>query len=175
MSFGGRGRAKSSSSSPLSQGGRGGRREESRGGLNTSSYSSSFSSSSSSSSSASASSSSSLPRTAVSHWKERTERTHIQHLKLLQEEEICHNIFLIGSSMMERWLSTGLEYWNDSILPTYKVFNAGVGGDKTQNLLWRLEHGLISSLPMQSRPQFIILQIGSNNIEQDSATDVLQG
>jgi hypothetical protein len=60
-------------------------------------------------------------------------------------------------------LQLGLEPWNASNLSTLGIFNAGVGGDKVQNVLWRLEQGLITDF----HPKLVVLQIGTNNIEQD--------
>jgi hypothetical protein len=49
------------------------------------------------------------------------------------------------------------------MLSSLGIFNAGVGGDKVQNVLWRLEQGLLSDF----HPKLVVLQIGTNNIDQD--------
>ena len=38
--------------------------------------------------------------------------------------------------------------------------NIGIGGDKTQNVLWRLDHGGVEGL----QPKAIVLMIGNNNM-----------
>jgi hypothetical protein len=63
----------------------------------------------------------------------------------------------------------GLVPWNSSNLSSLGIFNAGVGGDKVQNVLWRLEQGLLSDF----HPKLIVLQIGTNNIEQDHPEGIL--
>jgi lysophospholipase L1-like esterase len=42
----------------------------------------------------------------------------------------------------------------------YKTVNIGIGGDKTQNVLWRLDHGGVEGL----EPKVIVLLIGNNNM-----------
>jgi platelet-activating factor acetylhydrolase IB subunit beta/gamma len=44
--------------------------------------------------------------------------------------------------------------------PALKTVNIGIGGDKTQNLLWRLDHGGVEGL----QPRLIVLLIGNNNM-----------
>lgn len=44
-----------------------------------------------------------------------------------------------------------------------KPLNAGIGGDQTQNVLWRIDNGLIDSLPDEHPPKLIVLMIGTNN------------
>jgi lysophospholipase L1-like esterase len=41
-----------------------------------------------------------------------------------------------------------------------KVINIGIGGDKAQNVLWRLDHGGVAGL----QPRVIVLMIGNNNM-----------
>lgn len=40
-----------------------------------------------------------------------------------------------------------------------KPLCAGIGGDTTQNVLWRLDHGLLKSI----KPKVVVLMIGTNN------------
>eukprot|EP01102_Stenamoeba_stenopodia_P022866 TRINITY_DN9685_c0_g1_i1.p1 TRINITY_DN9685_c0_g1~~TRINITY_DN9685_c0_g1_i1.p1 ORF type:complete len:315 (-),score=80.53 TRINITY_DN9685_c0_g1_i1:114-1058(-) len=123
----------------------------------------------------SSASSATLPRTARPQWKERSAQTHDRHIKLIerQESKKSWDVLMLGSSGIERWLSTGSELWKTHIAQhkSLRVFNAGVGGDKTQNVLWRLEQGLV----VQLQPKFVVLQIGANNLESDSAIDIATG
>jgi len=54
----------------------------------------------------------------------------------------------------------------------YTFINIGVGGDRTENLLWRLAKFDLRN----SRPRAIILYIGTNNLRaKDSADDTVAG
>ncbi len=48
----------------------------------------------------------------------------------------------------------------EEALPKLKAINIGIGGDKTQNVLWRLDHGGVDGL----QPRLILLMIGNNNM-----------
>lgn len=48
----------------------------------------------------------------------------------------------------------------DEALSELKAVNIGIGGDKTQNVLWRLDHGGVEGL----QPKAIVLMIGNNNM-----------
>jgi len=66
-------------------------------------------------------------------------------------------VLLLGGSTIERWKTTGKTLWDEHIAPLgLKIQNAGVGGDKTQNVLYRLEKGLLDNI----NPSKVILLIG---------------
>jgi len=115
-------------------------------------------------------------RTIVPLWKERTAQTHQKHLRqLLESDAKGSEVLLLGDSMCERWLSSGKQLWETEVMGDHRrlrVFNAGVGGDKTQHVLWRLEEKLIGD---EFKPQFAIVLIGTNNLEADSAEDIALG
>jgi platelet-activating factor acetylhydrolase IB subunit beta/gamma len=46
--------------------------------------------------------------------------------------------------------------------------NLGIGGDRTENILWRLDHGALDGVS----PKVIVLMIGVNNAPLVSANDV---
>lgn len=116
-------------------------------------------------------------------WKERTALTHnslVQSLTSTKKSDQENNdndgehhecTLLLGGSTLERWKTTGRTVWQEyEIDQRYRtVVNAGVGGDGTQHVLWRLtEGGLLDHV----RPSKVILLIGSNNVERDSVEHI---
>ena len=49
--------------------------------------------------------------------------------------------------------------------------NFGIGGDRTQHVLWRIEHGELDSL----KPKVVVLMVGNNNTPVNTAAEVVEG
>ncbi|KAG9232305.1 SGNH hydrolase-type esterase domain-containing protein [Amylocarpus encephaloides] len=74
---------------------------------------------------------------------------------------------LLGDSMFERFKTTGLETKLGQM--TYpSLFNCGVGGDKIENVLYRLENGTMDAL-MDRGVKCWIVMIGTNNLTKRKA------
>ena len=67
-----------------------------------------------------------------------------------------HRVLFFGDSPTEYF---DLGVWDQHISPR-GVLNAGVGGDRTDHLRWRLEHGHLDGPP----PQGIVVLIGTNEL-----------
>ena len=65
------------------------------------------------------------------------------------------DVLLVGDSITQQWGPT----WAKNF-PKWKTVNIGIGGDKTQNVLWRLDHGGVAGL----EPKACVLLIGNNNM-----------
>lgn len=77
-------------------------------------------------------------------------------------------IVLIGDSIThfrggipEEKIANGLDSWHD-VFGEYRTLNLGFGWDRTQNVLWRLEHGEFDGL----NPKIVIIHIGTNNLSE---------
>jgi len=74
------------------------------------------------------------------------------------------DILLVGDSITQQWGSPldkkPLNAAWKKHFEKYKTINLGIGGDKTQNVLWRLDHGGVEGL----EPKLIVLLIGNNNM-----------
>lgn len=107
----------------------------------------------------------------VPKWKERTEQTHMEHLTLLREKPaLAEGPLFLGDSMFERWKTTGKQWWAKDLVK-HNIMNAGVGGDKIENLLWRItppngQRGILDSCKYKK----IFLMIGTNNLTEKRAT-----
>jgi lysophospholipase L1-like esterase len=82
------------------------------------------------------------------------------------------DVYFMGDSITRRWGTSDRQYadllgnWNEN----FKGWNAadfGWGGDKTQNMLWRLEQGELDGV----NPKVIVLMAGTNNVGNLSPAD----
>jgi lysophospholipase L1-like esterase len=69
------------------------------------------------------------------------------------------DIIFIGDSITEGWLGPGRAVWDKYYAPRHAL-DFGVGGDKTQNVLWRLNNMDIQNL----KPKVAVVMIGTNNL-----------
>jgi lysophospholipase L1-like esterase len=67
-------------------------------------------------------------------------------------------IVFLGDSITAGWSGKGKEVWEKTWAPM-KAVNFGIGGDRTEHILWRLEHGNYDGL----KPELTVLMIGTNN------------
>jgi lysophospholipase L1-like esterase len=82
------------------------------------------------------------------------------------------DIIFIGDSITHQWETAGSNVWNE-YYGGRKCLNFGVGGDRTQHVLWRFDHGQLDGL----KPKAAVLLIGTNNSNKDdnSEADILEG
>ena len=82
-------------------------------------------------------------------------KLHEAHVKTVQANQGPIDVLLVGDSITIQWGDS----WKKNF-PDLKAANIGIGGDKTQNVLWRLDHGGVEGL----QPKAIVLMIGNNNM-----------
>lgn len=96
------------------------------------------------------------------NWEER-------HAQVLETQKTLDpEIVLIGDSITHFWAGppisrqqNGPKAWAETF-GNHRVMNMGFGWDRTQNVLWRLDHGEMDG----THPKTIVLNIGSNNFTQ---------
>lgn len=98
-----------------------------------------------------------------SKWKKRSEETtiNVHFPELDNADSKTFNFVLIGSSMLERFKTTGHDL-NLGLKP--HIFNAGVGGDTIPNVLYRIDLGLLQAAKTQEKVDMTIVNIGSNDL-----------
>lgn len=79
------------------------------------------------------------------------------------------DVIFIGDSITAGWLTKGAATWAQYYAPRYAL-DFGIGGDKTQNVLWRLEHMNIKGF----RPKAGVIMIGTNN-QTNTVADIAAG
>jgi len=82
-------------------------------------------------------------------------KLHETHVKTVQANQGPVDVLLVGDSITIQWGTSWSKHF-----PDRKAVNIGIGGDKTQNVLWRLDHGGVDGL----KPRAIVLMIGNNNM-----------
>jgi beta-glucosidase len=82
------------------------------------------------------------------------------------------DLLFIGDSITQGWEGAGKDVWAKHYGPR-KAVNLGIGGDRTQHVLWRLENGNIAGI----KPKLAVLMIGTNNSngEDNTAEDIGAG
>jgi len=82
------------------------------------------------------------------------------------------DLIFIGDSITHGWESGGKEIWQQYYAPRNAV-NLGFGGDRTQHVLWRLDHGEIDGI----KPKLAVIMIGTNNSnsQDNSAEEIADG
>ncbi len=114
-----------------------------------------------------------------------------RHAEVLRiKDSVNPEIVLIGNSITHFWgglpllknengglrTPNGPQSWT-STFGRYRVLNLGFGWDRTQNVLWRLDHGELSGL----HPRIVIIEIGTNNTSQteharmNTAAEITEG
>jgi lysophospholipase L1-like esterase len=68
-------------------------------------------------------------------------------------------VLFIGDSITEGWASEGAAAWENHFAPL-STANFGIGGDRTQQILWRLQNGTLDGI----QPEVVVLLIGVNNL-----------
>ena len=77
------------------------------------------------------------------------------------------DVVMVGDSITHRWEREGGEgrALFAEIRKTYRVLNLGIGGDRTQHVLWRLQNGELEGY----RAKMFTVMIGTNNGGRDPA------
>jgi lysophospholipase L1-like esterase len=87
------------------------------------------------------------------------------------------DIAFIGDSITQGWENAGKTVWQ-KFYGHRKCLNFGVGGDRTEHVLWRFENGQLDGI----KPKAAVLMIGTNNsnknkdgTEHYSEGEILEG
>jgi lysophospholipase L1-like esterase len=92
---------------------------------------------------------------------------HERFVKIAQEGTA--QLVFLGDSITAGWGSKK-EIW-DKAFGAYKPANFGIGGDRTQHVLWRITHGELDGI----KPKAVVLMIGTNNSGSDPAEGIAKG
>lgn len=77
------------------------------------------------------------------------------------------DLLFMGDSITDNWRSRGKSVW-EKYYGHRHAANFGIGGDRTQHVLWRIENGELDGID----PKVIVLMIGTNNSKSDSPDQI---
>lgn len=97
-------------------------------------------------------------------WMERHEEMN----KIARRGNI--DLIYVGDSIVEHFENQGRKAWKHYYAPR-KALNLGIGGDRTEHVLWRLEHGNIEGI----NPRLAIVMIGQNNGGHNTGREIGEG
>ena len=97
---------------------------------------------------------------------------------LARHQEFKPDVVIFGDSIIHYWGGEPIapkawapQAWSNCF-DGLKVSNLGFGWDRTENVLWRIEHGELDGI----KPKVIVIKIGTNNTAaDDSSADIAAG
>jgi beta-glucosidase len=97
-----------------------------------------------------------------------------RHEEKLQEKKSRGQIdlLMLGDSITHGWEGGGKAIWEKYYAPR-KALNLGFSGDRTEHVLWRLQHGEVDGIS----PRLAVIMIGTNNAghRQEKSEDTAAG
>lgn len=80
------------------------------------------------------------------------------------------DLVLLGDSITHAWEGPGKEVWTEYYAHR-NAANFGISGDRTQHVLWRIDHGNFDGI----NPKLIVIMIGTNNSHDNTAAEIADG
>lgn len=94
------------------------------------------------------------------------DKEHMQNVAFTNTPDV--NVVLTGDSII-KGLTRYTWIWKKYFAPL-KSLNFGIGGDRTQHVLWRLQNGEI-----ECDPKVFVVLCGTNNVDKNGASEIAQG
>ena len=85
-------------------------------------------------------------------WKQR----HEGLLNLTHKHAADIKVVFLGDSITEGWAGNGKKIWDAHYAPRH-AYNYGIGGDRTEHILWRIANGEFDHV----KPKLVVLKIGT--------------
>lgn len=96
-------------------------------------------------------------------------KRHEKYLEQTQKNK--YDVVFLGDSITDAWPGGGKDAWTTTLKP-FNPGGYGIGGDRTQHLLWRITEG--KELDGLS-PKAAVVMIGTNNAGSDTAEQIAEG
>jgi lysophospholipase L1-like esterase len=105
----------------------------------------------------------------------KNEERHKVFLDIAKKGHI--DVVFIGDSITDAWggaghgaRSSGADVWKERFEPLHAA-NFGIGGDRTQHLLWRIDNGELDGYQARA----VVLMIGTNNLRDNTDEEIAEG
>ena len=82
-------------------------------------------------------------------------KRHDQFNQNVQAHQGDIDLIFVGDSITQGWEGAGKAVW-ETYYGHRKALNLGIGGDRTQHVLWRLDHGNLEGIS----PKVAVVMIG---------------
>ncbi|MCA9105093.1 MAG: GDSL family lipase [Planctomycetales bacterium] len=80
------------------------------------------------------------------------------------------DLVFIGDSITQGWEGAGRKVWQE-FYGERNAVNLGIGGDRTQHVIWRLDNGNFTDIT----PKVAVIMIGTNNAGSNSSAEIAEG
>ncbi|MEC9095696.1 MAG: platelet-activating factor acetylhydrolase IB subunit [Planctomycetota bacterium] len=80
------------------------------------------------------------------------------------------DLVFIGDSITQGWEGSGKQVWA-KYYGDRNAVNLGIGGDRTQHVIWRLDHGNLKGVT----PKAAVVMIGTNNSGSNTSQEIADG
>ena len=80
------------------------------------------------------------------------------------------DLVFIGDSITQGWEGKGRGVWA-KFYGKRNTVNLGIGGDRTQHVIWRLDNGNLKDIT----PKAAVIMIGTNNSGSNSSKEIAEG
>lgn len=97
--------------------------------------------------------------------------TKRQELLNSRVKEGSVDVLFIGDSITQGWEADGAKEVWQKFYGKRRAVNLGIGGDQTQHVLWRLDHGNLDGIS----PKLAVLMIGTNNSGSNTGEEIAEG
>ena len=80
------------------------------------------------------------------------------------------DLIFIGDSITQGWEGRGKNVWA-KFYGKRNAVNLGIGGDRTQHVIWRLDNGNVTNIA----PKAAVIMIGTNNSGSNTSAQIAEG
>jgi lysophospholipase L1-like esterase len=96
-------------------------------------------------------------------------KTHESFVEIAKKGGV--DVLFLGDSITQGWKGNGKDVWKEQFEPL-KAANFGIGGDRTQHVLWRITEGKeLEGI----QPKVAVLMIGTNNLSTNTNDEIVEG